>query len=179
MASGTGAVERRALDESIILAFGGNLAAGEGGLRRTLSEASNALSSVGVQVARRSRFWRSAAWPDPSLPAFLNAVAMVKTELDPVHLLAALHEVERRFGRVRTSPNAPRTLDLDLIAYGRTVRTESPMLPHPRAAERLFVMGPLAELGPDWRHPLTGERAADLAGRASVGRDATPLLDDP
>jgi len=72
--------------------------------------------------------------------------------------------------------NAPRTLDLDLIAYGRQV-SEGPglVVPHPRAAERLFVMGPLAEIAPSWRHPLTGRTAAELAASATVGRDARPL----
>ena len=69
-----------------------------------------------------------------------------------------------------------RTLDLDLIAHGRTVLREGAIiLPHPRAADRLFVMGPLAEIAPDWVHPIIGETAAALAVRASVGRDARPI----
>ncbi|MFX8681007.1 2-amino-4-hydroxy-6-hydroxymethyldihydropteridine diphosphokinase, partial [Acinetobacter baumannii] len=72
--------------------------------------------------------------------------------------------------------NAPRTLDLDLIAHGRLVSPAPPLLPHPRAAERRFVMGPLAEILPDWRHPVCGETAAALAARATVGADAKPLL---
>ncbi len=93
--------------------------------------------------------------------------------------MAALHGVETLFGRQRGGVNAPRTLDLDLIAYGACVCTGRLSLPHPRAAERLFVMGPLAELAPDWRHPVSGERAVDLAARASVGRDAAPLDGGP
>ncbi len=179
MASGEQAAVRRVLDESIIVALGGNLAAGGESLQENLEAALGALPAVGLQVVRRSRFWRSAAWPDPSQPAFLNAVALVETALDPEQTMAALHEVERRFGRVREKANAPRTLDLDLIAYGRQVRTDGLVLPHPRASERLFVMAPLAELVPDWRHPVSGERAADVAGCASVGLDATPLADEP
>ena len=170
---------RRTLDESIIVALGGNLAAGETELQRTLTDALAGLSDVGLQVLRRSRFWKSAAWPDPSEPPFLNAVALVETALDPAQTLAALQEVERRFGRVRGLPNAARPLDLDLIAYGRRVCAGGLVLPHPRAKMRLFVMGPLAELAPDWRHPVTGECASDLAGRASVGLDAAPLPDSP
>ncbi len=87
-----------------------------------------------------------------------------------------LQQVEREFGRQRSTPNAPRTLDLDLIAFGREIMATTELnLPHPRAAERLFVMGPLAEIAPDWRHPVTGCTAADLAAAASVGRDARPL----
>jgi 2-amino-4-hydroxy-6-hydroxymethyldihydropteridine diphosphokinase len=85
-------------------------------------------------------------------------------------------EVEAEFGRHRGARNAPRTLDLDLIAFGRRV-VEAPglTLPHPRAHERRFVMGPLAEIAPAWRHPVTGRTAADLAAAATVGRDAAPI----
>jgi 2-amino-4-hydroxy-6-hydroxymethyldihydropteridine diphosphokinase len=90
-----------------------------------------------------------------------------------------LHAIERDFGRDRTvegARNAPRVLDLDLIAHGRAVLDEPGIvLPHPRAAERLFVVGPLAEIAPAWRHPVSGETAAALAAKASVGADARLL----
>jgi 2-amino-4-hydroxy-6-hydroxymethyldihydropteridine diphosphokinase len=87
-----------------------------------------------------------------------------------------LMEVEGEFGRRRGEANAPRTLDLDLIAYGREVIDRPGLIvPHPRAHERLFVMGPLAEIAPDWRHPVSVLTARDLAARAAVGRDATPF----
>jgi 2-amino-4-hydroxy-6-hydroxymethyldihydropteridine diphosphokinase len=85
--------------------------------------------------------------------------------------------VEAAFRRERRARNAPRTLDLDLVAHGRTV-IEAPglTLPHPRAHERLFVMGPLAQLAPGWRHPISGRTAQALACDATVGRDARPVL---
>ena len=162
-------------EASIIVAVGGNLAAGGLEVISLLQAALAALPGEGVRVVRRSRFWRSAAWPNASDPAFLNAVVLVATDGDPEQTLAALHRVEARFGRVRHSPNAPRTVDLDLVAYGRQVRLESPILPHPRAADRRFVMGPLAEIAPHWRHPISGIAAFELARRARVGRDATPI----
>lgn len=89
--------------------------------------------------------------------------------------MAALGRIEDAFGRMRGALNAPRTLDLDLIAYGREQGDLNGLiLPHPRAAERLFVMGPLAEIAPDWVHP-NGVRARELADTASVGRDASPI----
>jgi 2-amino-4-hydroxy-6-hydroxymethyldihydropteridine diphosphokinase len=90
--------------------------------------------------------------------------------------MAVLARLERDFGRLREAANAPRTLDLDLIAHGRAV-IEDPglILPHPRAHERRFVMGPLAEIAPAWRHPVSGASAAELAFRAEIGADAAPL----
>lgn len=123
----------------------------------------------------RSSWWRSQAWPDPTDPPFLNGVALVRTDLSPHALMAALGRIEEAFGRQRGVRNAPRTLDLDLIAHGRTQgELDGLILPHPRAADRLFVMGPLAEIAPGWEHPAGGS-ARDLARTAPVGRDATPV----
>jgi len=140
-----------------------------------LERAIRALGENGITVTARSRLWRSAAWPDPGAAEYRNAVVLVETKMTPASLMAKLHEIERTFGRARGEPNAPRTLDLDLIAYGRRVSPGSPVLPHPRASQRRFVMGPLAELLPDWTDPLSGEAAQVLADRAPVGKDATPV----
>jgi 2-amino-4-hydroxy-6-hydroxymethyldihydropteridine diphosphokinase len=163
------------LDETVIIAMGGNLAFEGRAVQAVLEAACDRLWTEGLKPYARSRWWRSAAWPDPSEPPFLNGVALVETELDPKDVMAVLQRVEAAFGRRRSEPNAPRTLDLDLIAYGRRVIDEPNLVvPHPRAAERRFVMGPLAEIAPDWRHPVSGETAIALAGRAHVGADARP-----
>ena len=88
--------------------------------------------------------------------------------------MGTLTQIEIIFGRRRTYRNAPRTLDLDLIAYGREVRRGGTdlILPHPRAIQRRFVMAPLAEIAPHWQDPVTGQRAVDLAKTAPVGSDA-------
>jgi len=164
-----------ALDEAIILALGGNLTGDYPSVEALLEAALSGFLWAGLTVARRSGWWRSAAWPDPSAPAYLNGVAIVETKLSPRALLAQILALEATFGRSRAEPNAPRTLDLDLIAYGRRVSPGSPVLPHPRASQRRFVMGPLAELLPDWTDPLSGEAAQVLADRAPVGKDATPV----
>jgi len=109
-------------------------------------------------------------------PEYRNGVAIVEADAAPQAVLARLLEVEAALDRERGPRNAARTLDLDLIAHGRTVLgTPGLTLPHPRAHERRFVMGPLAEIAPGWRHPVLGRTAADLAAKATVGGDATPL----
>jgi 2-amino-4-hydroxy-6-hydroxymethyldihydropteridine diphosphokinase len=158
------------------VALGGNLA-GEFASSEALLEAALArLPQAGLPVLARSGWWRSAAWPDPSGNEYRNGVAIVEANGPPQMVLEALFAIERAFGRRRGVPNAPRTLDLDLIAYGREV-SDGPglVLPHPRAHERRFVMGPLAEIAPGWRHPVSGATAAELAWEAMVGRDARPV----
>jgi len=129
-----------------------------------------------LKVLKRSSWWRSAAWPDPNGPEYRNGVALVEADGDAEAVLAGLLRIEADLGRERAARNAPRTLDLDLIAYGRQVRAgEGLTLPHPRAHERRFVMGPLAEIAPAWTHPVLGATAAALAAGASVGADASRL----
>ena len=120
------------------------------------------LETLGVKILRRSSFYETPAWPDPAEPAFVNAVAAVETALQPVELLALLHGVETAFGRMRSAPNAPRTLDIDLLDYDGLVMDDGVTLPHPRMTVRGFVLIPLAEIAPGWRHPVTGLAAAQL-----------------
>jgi 2-amino-4-hydroxy-6-hydroxymethyldihydropteridine diphosphokinase len=158
-----------------VIALGGNLPGAYPSVALALEAAAARLSEAGFEVLAVSRWWRSKAWPDPGDPPFLNGVALARTTLAPQEALSALHRIEAAFGRDRAQPNAPRTLDLDLIALGRTVLEGPPIvLPHPRAAERLFVMGPLAELAPGWRHPVSGKTAEKLASMAVIGQDAVP-----
>jgi 2-amino-4-hydroxy-6-hydroxymethyldihydropteridine diphosphokinase len=160
-------------EDAVLIALGSNLSGGFVTSKALLEAALARLPGVGFEVLQRSSWWRSAAWPDPTAPDYLNGLAIVETGLAPGQGLAALRAVEREFGRERAAVNAPRTLDLDLIAWGRVVmETPELTLPHPRAAERLFVMGPLAEVAPGWVHPVLGTTAAALAAAASVGRDA-------
>lgn len=154
------------------MALGSNLPRPYTSREALLEAALAALPDVGLTLTTRSTWWTSAAWPDPAGPEYLNGVAIVATDLSPAETLAALHKIEERFGRVRGEANAPRTLDLDLIAHGRTVLDGDLVLPHPRAQDRLFVMGPLAELASAWVHPVSGEPAFRLAANATVGRDA-------
>jgi 2-amino-4-hydroxy-6-hydroxymethyldihydropteridine diphosphokinase len=164
------------LESVIVVALGSNLKGEWASSISVLEVAKAHFSAAGLKILECSSYWRSTAWPDPTQPDYINAVALVETRLDPEGTLLALHGIEAEFGRVRMAPNAPRVLDLDLIAYGRLVRTDAaPILPHPRAAERRFVMGPLAEIAPTWRHPVSGARADVLGETARVGADAQPV----
>lgn len=128
----------------------------------TLKSALVRLEQLGVKILSASSFYETPAWPNPSDPAFVNAVAAVQTVLQPVELLNLLHGVETEFGRMRSAPNAARTLDIDLLDYDGCVMTDGVMLPHPRLAERSFVLVPLLEIAPGWTHPVTGLAAAEL-----------------
>jgi len=163
------------LDQAVVIALGSNIAGGFASSEALLEAALERFPPAGLKIIARSSWWRSAAWPDPADPEYRNGIALVEADQGPQAALAALLGIEAELGRERSVRNAARTLDLDLIAYGRQV-LEAPglTLPHPRAHERRFVMGPLAEIAPAWRHPVLGRTAAELAAEAKVGADAEP-----
>lgn len=115
--------------------------------------------------------------PPSGQPWFVNGVAVVETELSPAALLEVLQGIERDFGRAHRTRNEARVIDLDILAYDDRVSAlgETPVLPHPRLAERAFVVLPLAEVAPQWRHPVTGLSAADLARRLPPDQIAEPM----
>ena len=163
------------LDHAVIVALGCNDRGAWASCEQALEAALARFRAEGVDVLARSSWWSSQAWPDPTDPPFLNGVVIVQTVHDPHALMRTLGRIEDAFGRQRSVRTAPRTIDLDLIAYGREEGSrEGLILPHPRAAERLFVMGPLAEVAPDWVHPAGG-RAGHLARTAVIGKDARPI----
>jgi 2-amino-4-hydroxy-6-hydroxymethyldihydropteridine diphosphokinase len=147
-----------------IVALGSNLAGRFPSPRAAVEAAMAALDGGGIRVAARSPLYRSTAWPDPSDPEFVNAAVRVETALPPGALLARLHGIEAEFGRERRHANAPRTLDLDIVDYDGLVSVdgETPVLPHPRLADRAFVLLPLMDVAPGWRHPATGAAIQDL-----------------
>lgn len=162
----------------ILIALGANLDHPRyGPPKATLEAALDALQESGVAIVARSRWYRSAPVPPSGQPWFVNAVASVATRLSPAELMAQLHAIEADFGRTRRRRDEARVLDLDLLAYGERVSApgESPVLPHPRLAGRAFVVLPLAEVAPDWCHPVSGLSALELAGRLGSVAAAEPL----
>lgn len=161
----------------ILIAFGSNLSHYGKAPVDVITSALQSFAPI-ARVGIISRLYRSPAWPDPADPGFINGVAQIETALAPEALLAALHAIEAGFGRRRSRPNAPRTLDLDIIDYDGRVRAAdaaSPLiLPHPALGTRDFVLLPLAEIAPDWRHPVTAETVGDLI-RALPAITARPL----
>ncbi|MGO8918983.1 MAG: 2-amino-4-hydroxy-6-hydroxymethyldihydropteridine diphosphokinase, partial [Stellaceae bacterium] len=157
--------------------LGANLPSVAGAPPATLAAALEALTAAGAAVERRSPWYRSAPLPAGDQPWYVNGVAAVATRLGPVEMLALLHQIEARFGRTRRRRNEPRPLDLDLLDYDGLVRAAAPVLPHPRLHQRAFVLLPLQDVAPGWRHPVSGAGLAELISLLPPGQIATRLSD--
>jgi 2-amino-4-hydroxy-6-hydroxymethyldihydropteridine diphosphokinase len=141
--------------ETAYIALGANLPSPAGLPQQTLDAAVDRLAELGRLIARSSDYSTDPVGYDDQ-PTFLNAAIALQTLLDPQTLLDRLLEIERSFGRDRSHgiPNGPRTLDLDILLYGDyVVNTQALQLPHPRMAQRSFVLLPLAEIAPELIHP--------------------------
>tara|TARA_R110002072_G_scaffold49863_31_gene135101 strand:+ start:11922 stop:12461 length:540 start_codon:yes stop_codon:yes gene_type:complete len=165
----------------IIIAFGANLAHPlHGEPRNIFSVAFKRLQALGLPLQKVSPYFRSAAWPPSDQPWYVNGVALLDApaEWDAGQVLSCLHQVEAEMGRVRAARNAARVLDLDLLDFNGLVRRQPgdwPVLPHPRLQDRAFVLLPLRELLPDWRHPVSGEDLATLIAALPADQTAEPL----
>lgn len=151
----------------VAIALGANL----GDRQATLGRALEFLAGELGELVARSTWLESEALIHPDDPAewyppYLNGVAVLRTSLTPQQVLERLQAIERRLGRDRSKETArwrPRLIDLDLVAYeDRVLDTADLVLPHPEMHKRTFVLGPLAEIWPDWRHPILGRTAREL-----------------
>ena len=166
-----------------LVALGSNQVFAKADARETLAMAVAAIDEMLGVIRGVSRFFRTPAFPPGSGPDFVNAALSLETDLLPRELLEGLHGIEERFGRSRRTRWAARTLDLDLISYDdlvlpdrqtcqnwvdlpldqqMQVAPDTLILPHPRLAERAFVLVPLADVAANWRHPLTGKSVKQM-----------------
>lgn len=156
----------------ILVALGANLSSPIGPPVAACEDAVARLQAAGVRVLHRSRWYESAPVPRSDQPWYVNGVVAVATPLAAEELLALLNHLENQMGRVRTVRNAPRVIDLDLLAYGDEVlNTPRLTLPHPRMSERAFVLLPLQEIAPTWVHPASGQGIAALVAALPGGQE--------
>jgi len=155
----------------ILVAIGANLPGLDGGSALdTCQRAARALDGLpGLRLRALSRWWATPPVPRKlGVPDYVNGVAMLGGDApDPADLLAALQAIEARFGRTRPYPDAPRTLDLDLLDLDGLVHDwPDPILPHPRLYLRAFVLAPLCDVAPCWVHPALHRTATALLAEA-------------
>lgn len=178
----------------ILIAIGGNMPGRFGHPHLQCRKAVAALEQAPeLRALRVSGFWSSPAFPAGSGPDFVNACVCAQSDHAPDAILARLHAIEADMGRVRDARWGPRVVDLDLLAVGQVIapdatteahwrtlppaqqREDTPdvlILPHPRMAERPFVLAPLRELAPDWRHPVTGLSVEEMWAALPADRRA-------
>ncbi len=149
----------------ILVALGANLpSVAYGPPRETLEAVLRLLGASGLQVLARSHWYASAPVPPADQPPYVNGVVSLGTSLPAGELLSRLHAIEADVGRVRGLANAARPVDLDLLDYDGQISPAAawPQLPHPRLHQRAFVLLPLADVAPGWRHPVTGQNLAEM-----------------
>lgn len=163
----------------IFIAIGSNLSGPRSSSpRQNCQSAVESLMASGLEVTQRSRWYRSAPVPMSEQPWFVNGVVAAETpDVSPETLMELLHQIEIDFGRLRSTRNAARALDLDLVDFDGRIRQqpEGVILPHPRMHERAFVLYPLSEIAPDWVHPVFGLNVFDLIAGLPPGQMLQPI----
>jgi 2-amino-4-hydroxy-6-hydroxymethyldihydropteridine diphosphokinase len=163
--------------KKVYLSLGSNL----GDREQMLQEAVDLLEASGLHIRRVSSVFETEPRDNPTQPWFLNLVIEAETALLPMQLLARVQKVERQLGRRRVAWRGPRTIDVDILLYERSV-IETPQLtvPHPRMTERRFVLEPLAELASDFRHPVARrtvrELLSDVSGQTARRVEFRPAI---
>ena len=168
---------------NVLIAMGGNLHFEGKSPVETAISAIKCMSQEGLTPRRISRFFKTPSFPDGTAPDYVNVALSIVSDLPPHEILTALHRIEQRFGRIRQQRWGMRTLDLDLLAVGQSILPDRPafqtwydlpqsgqsqaapsqlILPHPRLQDRAFVLIPLADIAPEWVHPVLGHSVAEM-----------------
>lgn len=169
--------------QKFLIALGGNRASDHGSPDQILHAALQQLAQTGAVIEAVSQFYKTPCFPVGAGPDYVNAAARLMCDASPQDILTMLHDVEAHFGRERVRRWGQRTLDLDLIAIGDVVlpdvstyrvwrdlplerqtqvAPDTLILPHPRVQDRAFVLVPLADVAPDWRHPVSGQTVRQM-----------------
>ena len=156
----------------IILSLGSNLSSKFGDRFKNLEIAMNYLEGYGILIEKKSSFYETPSYPNTNDPKFINVIISVKTKLPPIDLMSVLIHIEEKLGRKRNKKNDPRTCDIDIIDYKGQVlefqyKNNNFIVPHLKSNLRNFVLIPLKEISPDWRHPKTNEKIDELIGKLS------------
>ena len=168
---------------NVLIALGGNLPSEAGEPAQTLTNAIKNIGEAGLTLRSVSRFFRTPSFPDGTAPEYVNAAICVRSDRSAGEILHLLHQIEHRFGRVRVQRWGMRTLDLDLLAVGQEILPDRDtfriwcdlprsgqtwaapdqlILPHPRVQDRAFVLLPLLDIAPDWKHPVLGQSVREM-----------------
>ena len=144
------------MPQKIIIGVGGNIKSDDGSHPIHIAmKAINSLENYSIQVIEQSSWYESEPIPKSNQPNFFNCIVFANTILNELDVLKVLHKIEHTLGRKRKTVNEPRVIDLDLIDYSNKILSNKEIIiPHPRAHTRRFVMEPLAELDPNWVHPI-------------------------
>ena len=156
----------------IFLGLGSNLSSKFGDRFTNINLAISFLEGYGIRVIRKSNFYETPSYPNKENPKFINAVILVETTLPPVDLMSVLLFIEEKLGRKRDKKNDPRTCDIDIIDYNGQIlnlkfNNSELTLPHNELTKRNFILFPLQEISPNWKHPKTKEFISDLLQKLS------------
>ena len=156
----------------IFLGIGSNLSSSYGDRFYNINSAISYLNDYGIQIVKKSSFYETPSYPDKKKPKFINIVIKIKTLLGPVELLTLIISIEKKIERKRTLKNDPRTCDIDIIDFNGLVEIhsfnkEKFEIPHKELSKRNFVLFPLYEIEPKWKHPKTKVTVKELINKLS------------
>ena len=157
----------------ILLSLGSNLSSSFGSRFKNIDLAISYLEMYGIKIKKKSNYYETFSYPDKKNPKFINVVIIVETNLTPVDIASILIHIEEKLERKRNKKNDPRTCDIDILDYNNQVlnfkyKSLEFTVPHKKLIHRNFVLIPLQEVYPDWRHPKTKELISILVEKLSI-----------